>query len=100
MKGFTIYAQGKDVFIETHYTRRTKALAKKIIISLNRKCGCDIPPDNASAIDSVISNIHKAECEICELSDGRQMYKIHTEKPEKSSCCGIVGDETTLIIKL
>lgn len=76
MKGFTLYAKGKDYFFPTNYVNKTKSLAKKIIRSLNGTGDFDIP-DNAAGIDAILWNLQKVECEIRTLSNGRQMYDIH-----------------------
>ena len=95
LKGFTIFAGGIDIFIESDKTRRTTNLAKEIIRKLNGTGRFDIP-DNASGIDAVLHYLRKATCKIEPLVDGRQMYVI---SGDGFSTCGIVGDKTTMIIR-
>ena len=95
MKGFTLYAKGKDYFFETEKIRKTKSLAKEVIRALNETGDFDIP-DTASGIDAVLYYLRNANCEIKTLADGRQMYTI---SGDGFSTCGIVGDKTTLIIR-
>ena len=95
MKGFTIFAGGIDIFIESDKIRKTQSLAKEIIRKLNGTGRFDIP-DNASGIDAVMYYLRNANCEIKTLADGRGMYTI---SGDGFSTCGIVGDKTTLIIR-
>lgn len=97
MKGFTLFAKGKDVFIETSYTRKTKDLARKIILAMNKTGEFDIP-DSPAGIDSVLWFILKAECDIVTLSKGRQYYEIHGNGFGGKG--GFVDDGNTIIIKL
>ena len=76
MKGFTLYAKGKDYFFVTNLKNKTKSLAKKVIRFLNGTGDFDIP-DNAAGIDEILWNLQKAECEIRTLPNGKQMYDIH-----------------------
>ena len=97
MKGFTLYAKGKDVFIETSYSRKTKELVKKIIKAMNGTGKFDIP-DNTAGIDAVMYNLLKAECEILILSNGRQYYEIHGDGFGGRG--SFTDDGSTIIIKL
>lgn len=76
MKGFTLYAKGRDYFFVTDCRNKTKALVKKVIRSLNGTGDFDIP-DNAAGIDAVMYALDRAECEIRTLSNGKQHYEIH-----------------------
>lgn len=97
MTGFTLYVGRKDVFIETEYIRKTKELAKKIILAMNKTGKFDIP-DNAQAIDAVLWNLQKAKCEIRTLPNGKQYYDIYGKNfGGKGS---FVDDGNTIIIKL
>lgn len=97
MKGFTLYAKGKDYFFETEKIRKTKSLAKEVIRALNGTGDFDIP-DNASGIDAVLWAIEKANCEIRTTESGRQYYEIFGEGfGGKGS---FVDDGKTVIIKL
>lgn len=78
LKGFTIYAKRKDIFIETNRTRKTKSLAKKIIRAMNGTGEFDIP-DNAAGIDAVITNLQKATIEKAKTSTGMEYYKLNGE---------------------
>ena len=78
MTGFTLYAKGKDIFIETSYIRKTKNLAKKIIRAMNGTGEFDIP-DNAAGIDAVITNLQKATIEKAKTSTGVEYYKLNGE---------------------
>ena len=89
--------QGKDVFIETNRSRKTKDLAKLIIRKLN---GTDLfhIPDAPMVIHDVLYYLQKAECEIKTLSDGRQYYDIHGKNfGGKGS---FVDDGNTVIIHI
>lgn len=97
MKGFTIFVKGKDVFIETDRTRKTKELAKLIIRKLNGTGEFDIP-DNQWAIHDVLYYLQKAECEIKTLGNGKQHYDIHGENFGGKG--NFVDDGKTIIIKL
>lgn len=76
MKGFTLYAKGKDYFFVTNLKNKTKSLAKKVIRFLNGTGEFDIS-DNAYGIDVILWSLQKAECEICTLPNGNQYYEIH-----------------------
>lgn len=96
MKGFTLYVKGKDIFIETNRTRKTKDFAKLIIHKLNGT-GFDIP-DDSSVVHDVLYYLQKAECEIKTLSNGKQYYDIHGENfGGKGS---FVDDGNTVIIHI
>lgn len=96
MTGFTLYVNGKDIFIQTSYTRKTKELARKIIRAMNN-VGYDLP-DNAACIDAVLWHLQKAKCEIRTLSNGRQYYEIYGDKFGGSG--SFVDDGNTIIINL
>lgn len=97
MKGFTLFAKGKDYFFATDLKNKTKSLAKKIIRSLNGTGEFDIP-DNASGIDAILWNLQKAECEIHTLSNGNQYYEIHGDGFGGRG--SFVGDGMTVIINI
>ena len=97
MKGFTLYAKGKDYFFATNLKNKTKHLAKKVIRSLNGTGEFDIP-DNAAGIDAVMYSLQKAECEIRALSNGKQMYDIHGDSFGGRG--SFVGDDKTVILTL
>lgn len=97
MKGFALTAKGKDYFFATDLKNKTKSLAKKIICSLNGTGNFDIP-DNAAGIDAVMYSLQKAECEICTLQNGKQMYDIHGDGFGGRG--SFVGDGMTVIINI
>jgi hypothetical protein len=97
MKGFTLFAKGKDVFIETSYSRKTKDLARKIIRAMNATGEFDIP-DSPGGIDSVLWFLSKAECDIHTLSNGREFYEIHGDGFGGRG--SFVDDGKTIVIKL
>lgn len=97
MKGFTLYARGKDFFFATDKTRKTRQLAKEIIRKLNGTGQFDIP-DAPSVIDDVLYHLQKAECDIKTLSNGKQYYEIHGDNfGGKGS---FVDDGKTVVINM
>ena len=97
MKGFTLYAKGKDYFFVSNYKNKTRELAKKIIRKMNGTGDFDIP-DNAAGIDDILWNLRKAECEICTTASGKQYYEIHGEG--FGGAGSFVDDGNTIIITL
>lgn len=97
MKGFTLFAKGKDYFFATNLKNKTKSLAKKVIRFLNGTGDFDIP-DNAAGIDAILYNLQKAECEIHTLNNGKQYYEIHGD--DFGGRGSFVDDGNTIIIKM
>lgn len=88
MKGFTLFYQQKDYFIETDRKNKTEKLAKEICHKLF------IPDGRAKEL---MWWLRKAECEIEPLANGKQLIRIHGDN---FSICDISDSENTVIIKL
>lgn len=89
LRGFTLYANGKDYFFITDKVNKTKALAKEI-------CRAALIPDAPSVIHDVLRNLQRATLEI--KGEKRKYYEISGEGfGGKGS---FIDDGNTVVIEL
>ena len=73
MKGFIFPYKGKDIFVVTEKTRKTKDLAKRILRKMNL-------PDNPGTVSDLLYWLQAGCCEIKRLANGREYYEIFGDK--------------------